>query len=262
MYKINKCKIFIGKAALAWKGNWQFWKLAQNFLTLVPGQQAILILEPCQWKSPFLCSAGILFSIPHIWSNSSSANTLEEVKVLCLQNTLMHETSNLQVLANITWVADLQCSYQDVLFARLKIILKATKVDWVYIDSAGNKPAMVQPPPFSQRPLRYITIIKTEVLITLVLHVLKHVTLSLTLFQVNRVSNCFDTKSHFSDQACIMSWLYSSLCLSSFVYWTVNSRQKIQTSVILMEAVKNVFQLYFTLKSNKLYFTLQLKIWI
>ncbi len=40
-----------------------------------------------------------------------AANTLEEVKVFCVQNTLMHETSNLQVLANITWVADLQCSY-------------------------------------------------------------------------------------------------------------------------------------------------------
>lgn len=44
------------------------------------------------------------------------------------------------------------------------------------------------PPPCCQPPLRYITIIKTEVLITLVVHVLKHVTLSLTLFQVNRVS--------------------------------------------------------------------------
>ncbi len=45
------------------------------------------------------------------WGGLCAANTLEEVKVFCVQNTLMHETSNLQVLANITWVADLQCSY-------------------------------------------------------------------------------------------------------------------------------------------------------
>lgn len=170
----------------------------------------------------------------------------------------MHETSNLHLLANITCV--LVVLTARCLVCTVKNHFNGYKVGWLYIDPTGNKPVTVQPPPFSQPPLRYITIIKTEILITLVWNVLKPVTLSLTLFQVNRVSNCFDTKSHCSDQACIMSWLFSSLCLSTFVYWTVNSRQKIQTSVILMGAVKNVFQLYLTLKSNKLYFTLQLKI--